>query len=190
MKKVVFIFSIAIVQILLILHNVTAAPILIGWDGGLHEIDIQTAEHTRISTAPSEYRLIESLAFQPDKKILYGVVNNEPDTTIGGGNLLVSIDTKGGEVSDIGFITGFYEITAMTYDETTNIIYALDQTTRTLLSIDPLTASPTTIGHFSYGSSNALAADPTTGQLYASLMGLLLIGAIEPFRDRRNRASE
>jgi hypothetical protein len=109
---------------------------------------------------------IEALAFQPYKKNLYGVVN------LPGDNLLVTIDPKDGAISEIGYITGFREITAMTFDETTNIMYALDQTTRTLLSIDPKTASPTVIGNFSFGSSNALAADPFTGQLYASLMGI------------------
>jgi hypothetical protein len=168
--KGTMLFVLSFVILLFIISSGDTAKgseILVGWDygpsGGLVRFNIETGAFTRISSSPYQ---IEALAFQPHKKNLYGVVNLPED------NLLVTIDPKHGVISDVGYITGFREITAMTFDETTNTIYALDQTTRTLLSIDPNTASPTTIGNFSYGSSNALAADPITGELFMSLMGL------------------
>jgi hypothetical protein len=108
---------------------------------------------------------IEALAFDSYKGILYGIVN-------GDNSLLVQIDWDQGLISNIGIVPGFNEITGMAFDDTTGKIFALDQTTRTLLSIDPITAYSTVIGHFSFGSSNALAANPVTGELFMSLMGL------------------
>ena len=55
------------------------------------------------------------------------------------------------------------------FDKTTNKIYALDQTTRTLLEINPLTVEASPIGNFTYGASNGLSAHPITGELFASV---------------------
>jgi hypothetical protein len=163
MKKVLCIFWI-------LCFGVTAKawsePILAGWDypsRGLVQFDVTTGAYTTILSAPNLQ--IEALAYDSYNGILYGVVN-------GVNSFLVEIDWKEGLISNIGIVTGFNEITAMTFDDTTAKIFALDQTTRTLLSIDPFTASPTVIGHFSFGSSNALAANPLTGELFMSLQSL------------------
>jgi hypothetical protein len=141
-------------------------PILAGWDfpsRGLVQFDVTTGAFTTILSAPNVQ--IEALAYDSHNGILYGVVN-------GVNSLLVEIDWKQGVISNIGIVTGFNEITAMTFDNTTAKIFALDQATRTLMSVDPITASPTVIGHFSFGASNALAADPLTGELFMSLQSL------------------
>ncbi|MFC1944504.1 hypothetical protein ACFLX5_03300 [Chloroflexota bacterium] len=57
----------------------------------------------------------------------------------------------------------------MTFDETTDTIFALDQTTRTLLTIDPSTGAGATIGHFAYGAANGLATQPIGGDLIADV---------------------
>ena len=141
-------------------------PILAGWDypfRGLVQFDVKTGAYITILSAPNLQ--IEALAYDSYNGILYGVVN-------GVNSSLVEIDWKQGVISNIGIVTGFNEITAMTFDNTTGKIFALDQATRTLLSVDPITASPTVIGHFSFGASNALAADPLTGELFMSLGSL------------------
>jgi hypothetical protein len=146
-------------------NNYISKPILVGWsygydDQGLLQFDITTGAYTVILSA-SDLK-IDALAFDSHNGILYGVVNED-------NSLLVRIDWEQGVISNIGIITGFNEITSMTFDDTTSTIFALDQTTRSLLSIDPLTATPTLIGNYSEGSSNALAANPVTGELFMSL---------------------
>jgi hypothetical protein len=167
MKKVLFIFWAVCLVGFGVTPEAWSEPILVGWDyganGGLVQFDIETGAYTTIMNAPALQ--IEALAYDTYNGILYGVVNGET-------SLLVKIDWKQGLIFNIGIVTGFNEITSMTFDDTTATIFALDQTTRTLLSIDPITASPTVIGHYSYGSSNALAANPITGELFMSLMGL------------------
>jgi hypothetical protein len=164
MKRMTPILVSLILSLLLFTGSAWGKPILVGWNfgGGLVSFDTDTGEYLEILSSDL---WIEALAFQDQGNNLYGIVNLDVST-------LVTIDPKKGVITEVGTITGFNEITAMTYDETTKTIFALDQTTRTLLSIDPKTANPTAIGNFSFGSSNALAADPITGQLYGSLMGI------------------
>jgi hypothetical protein len=153
---VLFTFSIA--------GTASADFTLYGWHYpyGLVSIDTETGLTTSIGSAD---RKIEALAADTTRTVryAYGVEN------LGGDNLLVSIDLLTGTVSDIGPVAGFYEITSMTFDETTSTIFALDQTTQTLLEIDPSTGNPTAIGNFARAASNALAAQPVTGDLFAGV---------------------
>jgi hypothetical protein len=162
MKKAIFMFF------LLSLMGFGVAPEvwseLVGWNypGGLIRLDTTTGTYSNILNSDLQ---IEALAYDSYTGRLYGVINEK-------NSVLVNIEMGRGVISTIGIISGFDEITAMTFDETTRTIFALDQRTRTLLSIDAITASPAVIGNYSYGSSNALAANPVTGELYMSLMGL------------------
>jgi hypothetical protein len=136
-----------------------------GWSstgGGLVTIDIVTGEVTLAIEASD--RQVEALAYDSANKTLYGVEQKWGVEE----NVLIKIDINNGTISDIGPV-GFNEVTAMTFDETTGTIYALDQTTRTLFQIDPTTGGSTTIGNFSHGASNGLAAHPITGELFASV---------------------
>lgn len=155
------IFGIALV----LLSAKAESATLLGWHRttGLVSIDTETAEVTLIIEALD--RNIEGLAFDSTTKTLYGVEQKWGIEE----NVLVEINLNNGTISDIGPV-GFNEVTAMTFDETTDTIFALDQTTRTLLEIEPSTGESIAIGNFSHGASNGLAAQPITGNLFAAVL--------------------
>jgi hypothetical protein len=139
--------------------DVVAHPILLGWDypNGLITVNPVTAGYTIILDSNRQF---EAMAYDPENKLLYAIEN------LGGDNLLVSIDYKNELITDIGYVEGYTEITSMAFDRTMNTLYAIDQTTRTLLEINLQTGAGTTITNYSSGTSNALAAHPITGELY------------------------
>jgi hypothetical protein len=139
--------------------DVEPQPFLLGWDypNGLVTINPITADYT---ISFDSNRQFEAMAYDPENKLLYAIEN------LGGDNLLVIIDYINEIITDIGYVEGYTEITSMTFDRTTNTLYAIDQTTRTLLEIDPLTGIGTPITNYTLGTSNALAAHPLTGELY------------------------
>ena len=106
---------------------------------GLVSIDTETAETTLIFEGID--RSIERLAFDSINGILYGVENLSSD------NMLLEIDLEAKTILEIGPVVGFTEITGMTFDETTDKIYALDQTLKTLLEINPSTGEGTSIAY-------------------------------------------
>jgi hypothetical protein len=139
--------------------DVLPQPILFGWDypNGLIRVNPVTAGY--IVNFESD-RQFEAMAYDPANKILYAIEN------LSGDNLLVSIDYKNELITAIGYVGGYTEITSMTYDRTTNTLFAIDQATRALLEIDPMTGAGTFISNYTGGTSNALAAHPLTGELY------------------------
>jgi hypothetical protein len=150
---------------LVVLSAKAESATLLGWDRaiGLVSIDIETGELALIIEALD--RQIEGLAFDSTNNALYGVEQKWGIEE----NVLVEINLTNGTISDIGPV-GFNEVTAMTFDETTDTIFALDQTTRTLLEIDPYSGESVAIGNFSQGASNGLAAQPITGDLFAAVL--------------------
>ena len=92
--------------------------ILFGWDypHGLVTIDPKTSDYWLTFASDRQF---EAMAYNPVDKILYAIEN------LNGNNLLVSIDYSNENISDIGYVLGFTEITSMTYDRTTDTLYAI-----------------------------------------------------------------
>ena len=110
--------------------DVSPQPLLFGCDyrNGLIKIIPSTAGYLMVINSE---RPFEAMAFDSNNGVLYAIEN------LSGDNLLVSIDYSNKTITNIGYVNGYTEITSMTYDRTTDTLYAIDQTTRTLLKIDP-----------------------------------------------------
>jgi hypothetical protein len=151
---------IGIIILALIFLAAPAFADLYGWDyggGGLISVDTLTGSSSLV--IPST-RKIESLAFDSSTRTLYGIENEDVST-------LIEIDVGNGTVADIGIIAGYDEITGMTYDAQTDTIFALDQGTREFLIVDPLNAAATLFEGYGFYAGNAMAAHPTTWDIYA-----------------------
>jgi hypothetical protein len=162
-NKMVLLFSFVIMMVPLTFAKTSlASPVLYGFipSEGLFSIDPSSGTVTLVL---SSTRRVEGLAFDSNTGTLYGIEN------LTGDNLLVEIDPESGTISDIGFVTGYTEITAMTFDPMTGKAFALDQQTTTLLEIDLSTGAGASIGGFGFAAANALAAHPTTGNLFAGV---------------------
>ena len=102
-------------------------------------MSIDTATSTSALIISSN-RQIEGLAFDPVRRFFTGL-----RTCLAIMSWSSLISTRGRSQTS-AFSGGFTEITAMTFDETTDTIFAVDQTARRLLHINPLTRAATDIG--------------------------------------------
>ena len=157
-------------------------------DIGLDElITINTDTGQGSSIGFTEFRNILGLAFDSDTNILYGV---NPDLEQ---NYLVTIDTNSGVASMVGDIAGFGIIISLTYDPTTNNLYAADAQTREFINVNPVTAVGTVVGDIGIGNISALGACislekqvPTLSE-WGFIALAVLIGAVGVVMARRNK---
>jgi len=140
-------------------------PILYGWTGDpggnyLATINLETGEKTEVFRAD---RSFECLAYDSSTETLYAIEN------VAGDNVLAVIDPPSRTITDVGLTVGYREITACTYDESTNTLLALEQNQRVLLSVDTGSGAATAIGTItSYFVNNSMATEFGSGDLYAS----------------------
>ncbi len=111
-----------------------------GSDSQLYTINTSTGVATPIGS-PVVGATVGGLAFDPGSNTLYGIDNFAPQSK------LITVNTTTGTHTVVGPLgAGIVDVDALAFSEPEGKLYAIDDTTENLLSINPATGAATVIG--------------------------------------------